>query len=195
MGTEHPSPGRKPPSSLEEVVLKAIGRALGKLMESSVEPMEGDPQLDRGRTVLNDSISFHHHQGLLIAQLALDPDLRSEITRKMVHVVGRVPAWMEARVYGVETMSSRLFALGTVQLMAEHRMALERIVDDQIESPKSIDEIEAILAESPVPLGADGETAEELFDAIGDVFNAHIQTMVAIARDFDEWMEGGGEDG
>jgi hypothetical protein len=164
-------------------VLNATGRALRLRMEARED---GEWTEERGRAALRDSLDFYHQQGMLISQLALDPDLRRTLGRKMAHAISRVPAWMEARVYGVQVISSRLFALGSVQLMAEHRSAIEQIVDAQVDDPEPI---EAVLAENPVPAGTDEETAEELYEQMGGVFSAHLEAMAAIGRDIDEWVE------
>lgn len=186
------SPEYEPAASMEEAVLNATVGGLKRLLETEELRSADDAEQPEGHgTTFQESLSFYHFQGLLISQLALDLDLRRELGRKMAGVVGRVPAWMEARVYGVEIISARLLALGTAQLMAEHRSAIERIIDDQLEDSESI---EAILRESPVPPGASDETSRDIFRALSGVFHAHLQAMVAIARDIDEREEELSED-
>ena len=52
-----------------------------------------------------------------------------------------------------------------------------------------LEQIEASLAESPIPTGSEGESAEEIFACFGVAFQANFQATLAIARDLDEWLE------
>lgn len=153
-------------------------------LEAEREP--GDPPLDDGFVILNGIANFLHVQGMMIAHLALEPDTGSELISASIHAAQRVPAWMEMWVFGEAAEPARMFALGLVQLLGEQRAVIERIVDEQVDDPEPI---EAILAERPVPTGADDEDTEELVSGASAALRANFQATLEIARDLDEWLE------
>ena len=66
--------------------------------------------------------------------------------------------------------------------MAEHRKAIERVVEEQVAEP---DEIEEALAEAPVPAGTDEEDRSDLMQGVGDAMTAHTKALVDIAYDLE----------
>lgn len=134
---------------------------------------------------LNEIANFLNFQGMLIAHLAMDPQTSDELIAASPTAGERVPAWMEMRVFGLQPEPGRRFALGCAQLLGEQRRALERIIDEQIEDPKPIEEI---LEEHPIPTG-DDEGASELMAGAAGAFHANFEASLAIARDYDEWIE------
>ena len=67
--------------------------------------------------------------------------------------------------------------------MGEHRAAIERVVAEQVREPEPIG---ASLAAAPLPAGSEDESDSELIRAIGLAIGAHLEALVAIARDLDE---------
>lgn len=142
------------------------------------------PDLE-GDNPLNEIANFLNLQGMLIAHLAMDPQTSDELIAAAPTAGERVPAWMEMWVFGSQPEPGRRFALGCTQLLGEQRRALERIIDEQIEDPGPIEEI---LEEYPIPTGED-EDASELMAGAAGAFHANFEASLAIARDYDEWIE------
>ena len=185
MDDPQPTPNRRTPG-YEMAILRSLNAATGFRERYEERRKPGDPPMDDAAVAFNGMANFLRMQGLLIAHLALEPETSSELVAHAIHAADRVPAWMELRVFGASDVPERLFALGCAQLLAEQRAALERIIDEQIEDPE---QIEASLAESPIPTGSEGESAEEIFACFGVAFQANFQATLAIARDLDEWLE------
>ncbi len=176
--------GRKP--EYEATILRSLKGAMNFRERYEEEREPGDPPLGEPALTFNGMANFLHLQGMLIACLALEPDTASELLPKSAHAAQRVPAWMEMWLNGPTDSSMRLFALGCAQLLAEHRKALEQIVEDQVAEPAPIEEA---LAESPIPTGEEEESTDELIVRFSRAFRANFQASIAIARDLDEWAE------
>jgi len=175
------------PLGFEGAVLRSLNSVAGYRDRCEAERGPNDPPLDENLVALNGIAVFLKLQGQLIAHMALEPDTSEELMRNATHAAERVPAWMELRVYGGEgRQPGRKFALGCAQLIAEQRLALERILDEQVEEPEPIKEI---LAECPVPTGEEGESAGELLALARDALTANFMATRATARDLDEWLE------
>ncbi len=99
--------------------------------------------------------------------------------------VDRVPAWMEASIFGSPLMTPRLFMRGLAQLLAEQREGFEAVIEDQVIEAESL---EWLLDEAPVPEGGDGEPDGELTQGLGRAMTAHVQALLDIAHDLDERM-------
>jgi hypothetical protein len=185
MDDPQPMPNRRTPG-YEMAILRSLDGATRFRERYEERKKPGDPPMDDTAVTFNGLANFLHMQGLLIAHLALEPETSSELVASAVRAADQVPAWMDLRVFGASEAPERLFALGCAQLLAEQRAALERIIDEQVEDPERIEES---LAESPIPTGSQGESAEEIFICFGLAFQANFQATLAIARDLDEWLE------
>jgi hypothetical protein len=171
------------PLSMEMVVVKAITAA--PMSREGWEELRGPdlPPMSEQEVFLENMTEIVKRHGVVIAQLAIAPETRAELQTSMPDAVERVPAWLEAKVNGPPLMTVRLFIRGLAQLMGEHRAAIERVVAEQVREPGPI---EALLAAAPLPAGSEGESDSELIGAIGLAIGAHLEALVAIARDLDE---------
>jgi len=171
------------PLSMEMAVVQAI-TAAPKSREGWEELRGPDqPPMSEQEVFLENMTEIVKRHGLVIAQLAVAPETRAELQASMAGAVERVPAWLEAKVNGPPLMTIRIFIRGLVQLMGEHRVAIERVVAEQVHEPEPI---EALLGEAPLPSGAEDESDAELMSGVGAAIGAHLEALVEIARDFDQ---------
>jgi len=166
--------------SFESAFIRSLEGAMRRNARFAKGELEGEVS-----NPLNEIARFLNTQGMLIAHLAMDPDTSDELIAASPTAGERVPAWMEMRVFGPQPELGRRFALGCAQLLGEQRLVLERIVDEQIEDPRPIEEI---LEGHPIPTGED-EDASELMASAAEAFHANFEACLAIARDYDEWIE------
>lgn len=177
---------RFPPENIEMAVIHAIKQSLLARQIWEAERGEDDPPLEEGRVVLQAAIAHLRCHGILIGHLALLPKTRAELRTRMADAIDFVPAWMEARVYGVETMTGRLYACGQCQVLREHRAAIEQVVSEQIANPEHI---EGVLAEAPIPEARDDEVGSEIMQGGAEAMRAHMEVLVTIARALDEFFK------
>lgn len=138
--------------------------------------------LDEGhRTLLNWASTVERH-GLLLAWLAIDPRTRAELETEMSDIVDRAPAWLDAHLQGQETMTLELFLQGLAQTLARQRVAIKRVVAEQVVDSEPIEET---LAEAPVPRGTPDEERRVLMRGVGQAMTAHMKALVDLAYDLE----------
>jgi hypothetical protein len=172
-----------PPDSLERYVLDTIKGAFKSREVLEAERPDDVPPLDDGSAMLHNWATLINRQGSLVAHLSIVPETRAELMERMPGMLDRSPAWMDAHVRGVEEMNLKLFMRGIAETMAEHRRAIERVVDEQVIEQN--EEIEAVLAKAPVPAGAEDEDRSDLMDGVGLAMSAHTKALVDIAYDLE----------
>jgi hypothetical protein len=173
------------PLNMETVVVQTICVAPKSREAWEAQRSEDLPPMSEESVLLENMLQLVHRHGLAIALLAITPDTRAELQASMPGAIERIPAWLEAQVYGPPLMTIRLFARGLAQLMGVHRRAIERILDEQVADPESI---AASLTAAPLPAGEEDETDRELMAADGAAIGAHMEALVEIARDLDQRM-------
>jgi len=176
-----------PPDSLERYVLDTIKGAFKSREVLEAERPDGVPPFDDDRAMLQNWATLIGRQGTLIAHLSVVPETRTELLERMPDMLNRAPAWLNAHMEGVEEMTLKLFMQGIAQTMAEHRKAIERVVEEQVVEP---DEIEATLAEAPVPAARDEEDRSDLMQGVGLAMSAHTKALVDIAYDLETQVRG-----
>ena len=161
--------------------LKVIGRikeAAKTREEWEAEYPEASP-LGDDWVMLQNWASIVHTLGMLLAHLAVSPETRAELMTDMRGMLNRAPVWLEAHLEGQDVMTLELFLHGVAETLAKQRAAIERVVDEQVRDPLSIEEA---LAAAPVPAGTEGDG---LFSMIGEVIAAHTKALVDIAYDLE----------
>lgn len=182
MGSDPPQ-DEKLPSCMEAVVLKAL-RLRGPSRERWEELRdEDDPPMSDLQAFLENMIGEVERHGLILAQLAIVPATRSELQASARGAIERIPAWMNAAVYGPPLMTPHLFARGMAQLLGEQRVWFERVLHEQVADPEPIEEV---LDEAPVPAGAEEEELGEITEGVGHAMAAHLQALLDIAHDLDD---------
>ena len=171
-----------PPDSLERYVLDTIKGAFKSREVLEAERPDGVPPFDENRAMLQNWATLIGRQGSLIGHLSVVQKTRTELAERMPDMLNRAPAWMNAHMEGVEEMTLKLFMQGIAQTMAEHRKAIERVVEEQVAEP---DEIEETLAEAPVPPATDEEDRSDLMQGVGQAMTAHTKVLVDIAYDLE----------
>jgi len=171
-----------PPDSLERYVLDTIKGAFKSREVLEAERPDDVPPFDDDRAMLQNWASLIGRQGTLIAHLSVVPETRTELLERMPDMLNRAPAWMNAHVEGVEEMTLKLFMQGIAQTMAEHRKAIERVVEEQVAEPE---EIEETLADAPVPAATNEEDRSDLMQGVGQAMTAHTKALVDIAYDLE----------
>jgi hypothetical protein len=171
-----------PADSLERFVLDTIKGAFKSREVLEAEYTEEGRPFDDSQALLQNWATLIGRQGSLVAHLSVVPQTRTELAERMPDMLNRAPAWMEAHMQGVEEMTLKLFMRGIAQTMAEHRTAIERVVDEQVVEPEAIEET---LAESPVPAGTDEEDRSDLMQGVGQAMTAHTKALVDIAYDLE----------
>lgn len=175
----------EPAMSMEMIVATAIGGAPKSREGLEAERGEDQPPMSDQEVFLENMTEIVRRQGVVIAQLAIAPDTRAELQASMPDAVNRIPAWLEAKVYGPPVMTIRLFIRGLSQLLGEHRIAIERVVAEQVRDPEPI---QVSLDEAALPAGDDDESNSELIAAFGKALHVHLEALIDIARDLDERM-------
>lgn len=171
------------PQSMEMVVVKTIAGAAKSREVWETERGEDEPPMSDLQILLENMTEIVRRHGVILAQLAISPRTRAELQRSMPGAIKRIPAWLEAKVYGPPLMTPGLFVRGLAQLMGEHRVAIERVVGEQVLRPEPIEES---LAEAPLPAGGEDEPNSELMAAVRKAMGAHLDALVDIARDLDQ---------
>jgi hypothetical protein len=168
---------------MEMVVVKSIAGAARSREVWEEERGEDEPPMSDLQIFIENTTEVVRRHGVVIAQLAMVPGTRAELQASMPDAVKRIPAWLEARVCGPPLMTPELFVRGIAQLMAEHRVAIERVVAEQVLEPEPIEES---LALAPLPAGGADEPNGETIAAVGQAMGAHLDALMAIARDLDQ---------
>jgi hypothetical protein len=172
---------------LELKVLGRIKEAAKSREAWEAEYPEASPLSDDW-VMLQNWASIVHTLGMLLAHLAVLPETRAELMLDMSGMLNRSPAWLEAHLEGQQVMTLDLFLHGVAETLAKQRVAIERVIAEQMSDPTPIEET---LAEAPVPAGT--EERGQLFRPIGEVIGAHTKALVDIA--YDREMQARGEAG
>ena len=175
-----------PPDSLERYVLDTIKGAFKSREVLEEERPDDVPPLDSGSAMIHNWATLINRQGKLVAQLSIVPETRAELMERMPGMLDRAPAWMDAHMRGVEEMNLKLFMRGIAETMAEHRKAIERVVDEQVLEQN--EEIEEALAQAPVPAATEDEDRSDLMDGVGLAMTAHTKALVDIAYDLETYI-------
>ncbi len=67
----------------------------------------------------------------MLARLSLAVEIRLKLIERMPDLAKSVPAWLDAHLEDVP-MTWEIFLCGIAQMMAEHRAAIEQVVEDQV---------------------------------------------------------------
>jgi hypothetical protein len=173
------------PQCMEAIVLEALESG-GRTREEWEElRKEDEPPMSEFDVFLENMVGEVEQHGKLLAQLAVVPETRAALKERAEGAVDRIPAWMEASVFGSPLMTPRLFMRGLAELLAEQREGFETVIEDQV---IEVEPLERVLAESPVPKGADDESDSEITKGVGHAITAHVQALLDIAHDLDKRM-------
>jgi hypothetical protein len=173
------------PNCMEAIVLEALKNGRRTREEWEELRKEDEPPMSDFDVVLENMVGEVERHGKILAQLAVVPETRARLKERAEGAVDRIPAWMEATVYGPPLMTPRLFMRGLAQLLAEQREGFESVIEDQVIEAEPL---ERILAESPVPEGSDDESDSEITQGVGHAMTAHVQALLDIAHDLDKRM-------
>jgi len=185
MGSEPdwmPEDPQSPPRSVEEIVVRALG--MPRHTRESLEELRGEdePPVSDFQLLLDNLISDIKRYSLILAGISVVPGTKKRIQEEAKDATSRIPAWMDAAVYGPPMMTPRLFTLGLAQLLGAQRKDFEQVIEEQVGEPEPIEEL---LASAPIPEGGEDESDSELTDGVGEASKAHMQALVEIARDLD----------
>lgn len=144
------------------------------------------PPYDEDRTLLQNLTTVVNRQGTVLARLSVVAETRAELMEQMPGLANRVPAWLDAHIEERPT-TWEIFMHGIAQMMAEHRKAIELVVEEQVAGPE---EIKEVLAGAPIPAATSEETRSELFAGVFQVLTAHTKALADIAHDLE--MQVGG---
>jgi|SRR4051794_4126744 len=173
------------PHCMEAVVLEALKKG-GRTREEWEElRKEDEPPMSDFDVFLENMISEVERHGKILAQLAVVPETRAWLMERAEGAVDRVPAWMEAAIFGSPLMTPRLFMRGLAELLTEQREGFETVIEDQMVEAEPL---EQLLAESPVPEGTDDESDSQITQGVGRAMTAHVQALLDIAHDLDRRM-------
>lgn len=173
------------PNCMEAVVLEALEKG-GRTREEWEElRKEDEPPMSDFDVFLENMVGEVERHGKILAQLAVVPETRARLMERADGAVDRVPAWMEASVFGSPLMTPRLFMRGLAELLTEQREGFEAVIEDQVVEAEPL---ERLLAESPVPEGTDDEPDSEITQGVGHAMTAHVQALLDIAHDLDKRM-------
>jgi len=172
----------EPRQTLEMQVLQLIRGAFKSREVLEAERPEGVPPFDDDRAMLQNWGSLVDRQGTILAKLSVVAASFEKLMENMPGMLNRAPAWMDAHLQGQEAMTLELFMRGIAQTMAKQREAIERVVDEQVADPESIEEA---LAEAPVPAASEDEDRSDLMSGVGAVMGAHMKALVDIAYDLE----------
>jgi hypothetical protein len=174
------------PQNLELWVLATIRGGFKSIEVLEAERPPHAPSYDEDLALLQNLTTIVNRQGKVLARLSVVAETRAELMERMPGLPGRVPAWLDAHLEELPT-TWELFWRGIAQMMAEHRTAIEQVVEEQVAEPE---EIEEALAQAPVPAGTAEETRSELLDGIGLVLFAHTKALADIAYDLETQVGG-----
>jgi hypothetical protein len=173
------------PSCMEAIVLEALEKG-GRTREEWEElRKEDEPPMSDFDVFLENMVGEVERHGKILAQLAVVPETRARLMERADGAVDRVPAWMEASVFGSPLMTPRLFMRGLAELLTEQREGFEAVIEDQVVEAEPL---EQLLAESPVPGETDDESDSEITQGVGHAMTAHVQALLDIAHDLDKRM-------
>lgn len=173
------------PNCMEAIVLEALEKG-GRTREEWEElRKEDEPPMSDFDVFLENMVGEVERHGKILAQLAVVPETRARLMERADGAVDRVPAWMEASVFGSPLMTPRLFMRGLAELLTEQREGFEAVIEDQVVEAEPL---ERLLAESPVPEGTDDESDSEITQGVGHATTAHVQALLDIAHDLDRRM-------
>jgi len=173
------------PNCMEAIVLEALGK--GKRTREEWEELrkEDEPPMSDIDIFLKNMVGEVERHGKILAQLAVVPETRAWLMERADGAVDRVPAWMEASIFGSPLMTPRLFMRGLAELLTEQREGFETVIEDQMVEAEPL---EQVLAESPIPRGSDDEADSEITQGVGHAMIAHVQVLLDIAHDLDKRM-------
>jgi hypothetical protein len=173
------------PHCMETIVLEALNK--GKKTREGWEELrdEDEPPMSDIDVFLENMIGEVERHGRILAQIAVVPETRAWLIERADGAVDRVPAWMEASIFGSPLMTPRLFMRGLAELLTEQREGFEAVIEDQMVEAGPL---EQVFAESPVPRGTDDESDGEITQGVGRAMTAHVQALLDIAHDLDERM-------
>ncbi|HEY0392568.1 MAG TPA: hypothetical protein VGC63_12750 [Solirubrobacterales bacterium] len=176
------------PSSqnLEMWVLETIRGGFKSIEVLDAERPPHAPPYNEDRALLQNFTTTVSRQGKVLARLSVVSETRAELLERMPGLANRVPTWLDAHLEGRPT-TWEIFMQGIAEMMAEHREAIEMVIEEQMSDPK---EIEEVLADAPVPAGINEETRDELFAGVFQVLTAHTKALAGIACDLE--MQVGG---
>jgi hypothetical protein len=126
--------------------------------------------------------SVVQRQGVILARMAMFPSTRAELKSSMHGIVNRAPAWMNAHFRGERVMTLELFAQGIAQTMTVQRVAMERVLAEQVSQPATLEER---LAAAPLPAEPERVSRSELLSALAKAMTAHTEVLAGIAADLD----------
>ncbi len=173
------------PNCMEGIVLEALKKG-GRTREEWEElRKEDEPPMSDFDVFLENMVGEVERHGKILAQLAVVPETRAWLKERAEGAVDRVPAWMEASIFGPPLMTPRLFMRGLAELLTEQREGFEAVIEDQVVEAEPL---EQVLAESPVPKGTDDESDSEITQGVGHAMTAHVQALLDIAHDLDKRM-------
>lgn len=173
------------PRCMEAVVLEALQKGGRTREEWEALRREDEPPMSDLDVFLENMLGEVERHGKILAQIAVVPETRARLRESAEGAVDRVPAWMDAAIYGSPLMTPRLFVRGLSQLLAEQREGLETVIEDQVVEAEPL---ERALDESPVPEGNDDESDSEITRGVGHAITAHTQALLDIAHDLDKRM-------
>jgi hypothetical protein len=173
------------PNCMEAIVLEALEKG-GRTREEWEElRKEDEPPMSDFDVFLENMVGEVERHGKILAQLAVVPKTRAWLMERAEGAVDRVPAWMDASVFGSPLMTPRLFMRGLAELLTEQREGFEAVIEDQVVEAEPL---EQLLAESPVPEETDDESDSEITQGVGHAMTAHVQALLDIAHDLDKRM-------
>jgi len=149
------------------------------------EAKVGRPPMGETELTLENLMELLGRQGAIVAELAVFEPTRRELRDRLRGATKRLPAFLEGRVCGT-TMSPRSFLCSIAGLLALHREAIERVMDDQVERSDVVDEI---LAEGPIPAPDDDAGITALAGQVNTAICAHSEALLVIALDLDRRLE------
>jgi hypothetical protein len=173
------------PRCMEAVVLEALQNGGRTREEWETLRKEDQPPMSDLDVFLENMVGEVERHGKILAQIAVVPETRARLKESAEGAVDRVPAWMDAAIYGSPLMTPRLFMRGLAQLLAKQREGFETVIEDQVADPEPL---ELALDESPVPEGSDDESDGEITQGVGHAIAAHTQALLDIAHDLDRQM-------
>jgi hypothetical protein len=173
------------PTCMEAIVLEALKKSRRTREDWEELRKEDEPPMSDIDVFLENMIGEVERHGKILAQLAVVPETRAWLMGRAEGAVDRVPAWMDASIFGPPLMTPRLFMRGLAELLTEQREGFEAVIEDQMVEAEPL---EQILAESPIPKGTDDESDSEISQGVGHAMTAHVQALLDIAHDLDKRM-------
>jgi hypothetical protein len=168
--------------SLELRVIRAIMGAFKSREVLEAERPEGAPPFDDDRAMLHGWATTVDRQGVILAHLSVVPSTKAELMSRMPGLLNTAPAWLDAHLEGRDEMTAKLFMRGLAQTIAEHRLAIERVMEEQVADREAVEDA---LAEADVPAGTEEEAQSQLISGVGHAMMAHTKALVEIAYDLE----------